>query len=94
MAYSKFGPASTRSMCVGDRTSGRIAGLQSISPRAYLVKSYGTAHAFVTIYYVCRPKFLRFQYGVRRFKSCSFQYLAGCTATLSIERGAPGEEPA
>ena len=29
-----------------------------------------------------------------RFKSCSFQYLAGCTATPSIGWGAPGEEPA
>ena len=48
----------------------------------------------MTICYRFRPKFLRFQYVVGRFKSCSFQYLAGCTATLSIERGAPGEEPA
>ena len=48
----------------------------------------------VTICYRFRPKFLQLQYVVRWFKSCSFQYLAGCTATLSIEWGAPGEEPA
>lgn len=48
----------------------------------------------MTVYYLFRPKFLQFQYLLPWFKSCSFQYLAGCTATLSIERGAPGEEPA
>ncbi len=29
-----------------------------------------------------------------KLTSCSHRYLAGCTATPSAERGAPGEEPA